>query len=598
MNQNPEEFYKERIKQFESQLKRLSRIITIISFSRLGAFLLIVFSIALFTISNKILACSLFASSVMGMLTLVKYHLKLEEKKKLTEILLEINNNELKYLDFDFLKFPDGSAYDDVHHPFVTDLNIFGSGSLYQYINRTTTPFGQMKFSELLAGFHTEVDNIRSRQDMCKEMASKPEWRQAFQAAGKKTEMHGNEIEELSVWLQEPFLILNRNKMKLLLILLPALTIGSLVFGFISGIYLLAKLVFSIQIIFLLSWQRKLNKVHEKLSRKHLIFQQYSELLEIIEKEVFLSVVLKKHREVLAVERNSAAKQVKELADVLNAFDRRLNIMVSGILNAVYLADLWNLLRLEKWKEQNFENIQKWFNTIGEFEAFASLGNYAFNNPGYAYSELSKNTFEFHAVQLGHPLIDSKKRVCNDFMVGSGVFTIITGANMAGKSTFLRSVGLNMILGMTGAPVCATSFKFSPLQVMTSISVKDSLVDNESYFYAELKRLKMIIDALNRGEKIFIILDEILKGTNSEDKLKGSKALLKQFIHYATSGIVATHDLSLSELENQFPGNIINHSFEVELDGDRLYYDYKLHKGRCKNLNASFLMKKMGIILD
>jgi len=197
MNQNPEDFYKKRIGQFESRLNRLNRLITIISFSRLGAFLLIVFSIVLITFSNKILAYSILAASVIGMLMLVKYYLKLEEEKKLTEILLEINHNELKYLDFDFLKFPDGSVNNDVNHPFVTDLNIFGSGSLYQYVNRTTTPFGQMKLSELLAGFNTKVDNIHSKQEMCKEMASKPEWRQAFRAAGEKIELRGNEIEEL-----------------------------------------------------------------------------------------------------------------------------------------------------------------------------------------------------------------------------------------------------------------------------------------------------------------------------------------------------------------------------------------------------------------
>ena len=259
------------------------------------------------------------------------------------------------------------------------------------------------------------------------------------------------------------------------------------------------------------------------------------------------------------------------------------------------MADIKTVFELEKWKIKNKPNLTIWIDALSEFDTAISFSTFAFNNPAYVYPQTTSNEV-IKADNLGHPLISTDKRVCNQFSINKqGQFVILTGANMAGKSTFLRTVGINLVLAMNGAPVCATSFSFKPSPVFTSISVKDSLFDNESYFYAELLRLKMIIDKLEAGEELFILLDEILKGTNSNDKFTGSRQLMQKLIRFKAAGIVATHDIALGDLEKELPENILNMSFEISIDNDRLYYDYKLQTGVCQNLNASYLMRKMGI---
>jgi DNA mismatch repair ATPase MutS len=235
-------------------------------------------------------------------------------------------------------------------------------------------------------------------------------------------------------------------------------------------------------------------------------------------------------------------------------------------------------------------------NLLGEVDALASLANYAYNNPDHSFPEIIDSGPVIDAVRLGHPLLGRNTRVDNDFSIGSrGQVFIITGANMSGKSTFLRTIALNMVLAMTGAPVCAVEMKFSPVKLFTSMRTTDSLSSNESYFYAELKRLKILKEKLEGGENIFFILDEILKGTNSSDKSSGSLMFLKQLIELGGTGIIATHDISLGGMEKEFPGNVVNKCFEIEIDGQNISFDYILRDGITSKMNAVVLMKQMGI---
>jgi hypothetical protein len=213
--------------------------------------------------------------------------------------------------------------------------------------------------------------------------------------------------------------------------------------------------------------------------------------------------------------------------------------------------------------------------------------------------DLSSEEFLLKAAKLGHPLIPAASCTTNDFEIdGWKQFYIITGANMSGKSTFLRTIGTNCILAMMGAPVFAKKFVFTPVEIHCSIRTNDSLVKGESYFYAELKSLKEIIGELELGHRKLILLDEILKGTNSSDKQSGSIALVKQLMRYNVVGIFATHDVAISGLIDNYPGHIRNLCFEISIEDDRMEIDYKLRPGVCKNLNASYLMKKMGIVLE
>ena len=285
------------------------------------------------------------------------------------------------------------------------------------------------------------------------------------------------------------------------------------------------------------------------------------------------------------------------MSRLIQAFDSRLNFLVGFVLNGLFLWDYHSVYRLEKWKSQYREMFPFWLQMLGQIDAYVSLGNYANNNPDYVYPVISDKNIVFSATKLGHQLIDEDKRVNNDFALErTGTVCIISGANMAGKSTFLRTVAVNFILGMTGVPVCAEEMKFIPSKLFTSMRTTDSLSKNESYFYAELKRLKKLKSMVEEGEPVFFILDEILKGTNSADKSLGSKLFLKRLIELKATGLIATHDTSLGEMENEYSGVVINKCFEVEINGESIEFNYKLQDGITHKMNAAFLMKQMGIL--
>ena len=217
---------------------------------------------------------------------------------------------------------------------------------------------------------------------------------------------------------------------------------------------------------------------------------------------------------------------------------------------------------------------------------------------GGLFRKLFQDYFFIEGKEIGHPLITKNKRVNNYIEIKhDGELMLVTGSNMAGKSTYLRSVGVNVILAMAGAPVCAKYFKVSHVQVISSMRITDNLAESTSTFYAELKKLKTIIEKVNAGEKVFILLDEILRGTNSLDRHTGSVALIKQLIKHHAAAIIATHDLELAKIKDEFPENIINYHFDVQVSNDELYFDYNLKPGVCNSLNASILMKKIGIEL-
>jgi DNA mismatch repair ATPase MutS len=228
----------------------------------------------------------------------------------------------------------------------------------------------------------------------------------------------------------------------------------------------------------------------------------------------------------------------------------------------------------------------------------SSLGTFAFNHPGFTFPAVGSNLV-LNANALGHPLIDAGENVLNDVLIGvNGRIFIVTGANMAGKSTFLRAVGVNLVLAMSGSVVNARKMEFPIVGVRSGMRTTDSLKDHQSYFYAELNRLKSIVDELRAGTPLVLLLDEILKGTNSTDKQAGSVALVQQLLHFPCLAFLATHDLALGKLADEFPQQVCNYRFEAIIEGDKLSFDYRLKEGLAQQMNATFLMKKMGIIPD
>ena len=259
---------------------------------------------------------------------------------------------------------------------------------------------------------------------------------------------------------------------------------------------------------------------------------------------------------------------------------------------------LWDIRQtyyIEQWIKTYTNTVEDWFEVVTFFDAYNSLGNYAFNHQSFSYPEITDKGSTILAKDLGHPLLNSEKRINSDLQLDKEQFFIVTGANMAGKSTFLRTVALHIVMANVGLPICALESKYRPIKLITSMRTTDSLTDDSSYFFSELTRLKFVVDTIEERSNYFVILDEILKGTNSTDKAIGSRKFVEKLVKLNATGIIATHDLSLTEIETELKA-VKNYYFDAEIINDELYFDYKLKLGVCQNMNASFLLKKMEIV--
>ena len=517
--------------------------------------------------------------------------------------LIGISEIEMEILHHHFTHLPDGSPYKPEHHEYANDLDIFGRASLFQYINRCTSEQG----IKLFAGWFLDPASseiILERQQAVKELSQKLEWRQQLQSYGIAHSINIDTEKKIESWLQEDFQFMNKTHWKLLRFILPVISFTLLILHLIDiipsgifypSIFLMLAISFGISKMITPSFT-KLNKVAPQL-------ETLSDSVSWIEKGDFKSKLLLVLRSKYIDGTVLSSQTIKKLKKILDNTDLRLNPLVFIPLNTFLFWDLQQVLILENWKKENKEHIGDWFHSLAEIESLSSLGTLSFNHPGWAYPIISKEHGTVIADSLGHPLIPHEQLVTNSFSTNeAGGLNLITGSNMAGKSTFLRSVGVNIVLAMMGSPVCANSFTVSNMKVISSMRVSDNLEENTSTFYAELKKLKEVIEAVYRNEKVFLLLDEILRGTNSADRHTGSKALIKQLIQHNAVGLIATHDLELAKLADDpiaigFPSKLHNYHFDVQVAGDELYFDYKLKRGICTSMNASLLMKKIGIEL-
>jgi len=520
------------------------------------------------------------------------------DKIAITENLVRINLNEISALDGDFSPFDGGSDLIDPRHDFSGDLDLFGDDSLFRYLNRTVTGSGRYQLAGWLSEPYNLREEIAERQEAVRELAGKLDFRQQFMAFGLDKPLNDEEIMSLIKWLEggEDYYsspILRGSSM--FLPLTAVVTLMLVIAGVIPFTVFLALYIFNLLLIAV--FLKRSNRIHEMVSRKHLFLSSIEQLIKSFDNQSFTSDILTGIQEKLCSGRISVAGKIKELNSIIRAFDNRLNLFVGLILNGLLLWDFHCILRLEKWRRSAATDLPVWLNLLGRIDGLNSLANLTFNNPGYSFPLTATGGPLLEAEAMGHPLLAIGKRICNNFSVMQiGQVFIITGANMAGKSTFLRTVGVNMLLGMIGAPVCAVRMKMTPVKLFTSMRTVDSLSHNESYFYAELKRLKTLKERLERGEEIFFILDEILKGTNSIDKSCGSKLFLRKVIELGGTGLIATHDISLGEMETEYPGNVLNKCFEIEIDGENISFDYLLRDGITRKMNAAALMRQMGIV--
>ncbi|MEN8187507.1 MAG: DNA mismatch repair protein MutS [Bacteroidota bacterium] len=588
--QNPLDFYISRKKEFELKAIELKKKLTVSGFLRLSVFLLTVYGIYLF-FGNYSVVIPFLIIGLGLFIFLILRHQKLDYEHIRIKNLIDINQREIEVLNGNYSNLKTGNEFIDHDHFYSYDLDLFGEGSFFQYLNRTATLSGKNRLANKLS--KNTIDAIQEKQNSTKELAKTPEWRQNFSATAKMIKVD-TDSKTIVNWLTNysffvPKIFANLPKV------FAIITWGLFALLFFKIIpFSLLVLWFFIGLAITMIYVKKINGLYQNSSLAKSSFKQYHKLLDMIENKRFESDLLQKKQGDIRSENIKASLIFKDFSKTLDALDQRNNMFFGIIGNGLFLWDLTKSYQIEQWIKTYHHKVEDWFQVIAFFDAQNSLANYVFNHPGHFFPKINNTGLVIESKNLGHPLIDKKQRIDNDFNINSKDFYIITGANMAGKSTFLRTVSLSIVMANMGLPVCADEFIYSPIKLITSMRTSDSLSKDESYFFSELKRLKFIVDEL-KSDNYFIVLDEILKGTNSTDKAIGSKKFVEKLVNSGSTGIIATHDLSLCEVEKDYP-QIHNKYFDAEIINNELSFDYKLKKGICKNMNASFLLQKMEIV--
>lgn len=596
---NPENHYTERLSLTKGQLQQVKKQIFRISMLRLTLFIAGVAGIYFFFSQTPLLIICI-CLTFLPLFILVKIHNRFFIRKEWLETQARIIQEELQALSGDYSSFEDGKEYVNPEHPYSFDLDIFGRRSLFQSINRTCTFFGKDRLAKWLQNHLHEKVSIEKRQEMVREISEHTLFREQFRVAGLVHHGQSSDGEKIQAWSQSPAQYLHAGWVKAFIWGVPVINSLLLITSLIGWTsFSCLGLSFGIFLVLSFGIIKRATYIQETYGKQLKSLNGYARLIALAKAENWKSAGMLELMERFNLNGQSPVQALQQLSKELDRLDLRNNQFLYVLLEGSIFFQLQEIVRIERWKVRYGQYISEWLETVGELDALCSLGTFAYNHPQYTYPELTEKPFCFLATQMGHPLMPVSQCVKNDATIPSRpFFLIITGANMAGKSTYLRTIGVNYLLACIGAPVCCERLKLHPNQLITSLRTSDSLSDNESYFFAELKRLKRIIDLLNQGQQLFIILDEILKGTNSMDKQKGSFDLIRQFMQLKANGIIATHDLLLGSLIKQFPEEIRNYCFEADIKDNELTFSYKLREGVAQNMNACFLMKKMGIILQ
>ncbi|NLM21902.1 MAG: DNA mismatch repair protein MutS [Peptococcaceae bacterium] len=592
----PEQVYNSLIKKYQALIAELTRYINLISNLRLIVFLSGAgLAIYLFVKKNYSLLASELIIFLGVFIYLVYLHNRYFKQKEHFSLLLRINENSLKRLQGKWSDFADdGEEFKDANHPYTEDLDIFGPGSLFQFLNTAVTPWGRYRLRDLLISTPKNIEEITARQKATSELAPKLNWRQELMAQGLKSSKM-RDPQALIAWVYRPEGFYRK---KAVIIALRALPILTIIWGLITLInpdinYYGIVALLLIQFISLKIRASKRSKCLELTHTYAKDIGAYCQMLKCIETEQFDSVYLQALKAGLQNTRRLPAwQQLNKLTKLAENFANRHN-PIYGIFNIVFLLDYQFMLALEKWKENFGHSLQTWLEVIGEFEALASLSVAQHDYPQWVLPEFIADRPYFAAQEMGHPLL--YYRVTNNLTFSEPAnILLITGSNMSGKSTLLRTAGINLILAYAGTVVCAKKFTCSLMAVYTCMRVNDNLEKRISSFYAELLRIKMVVQAAEEDKTIFVLLDEIFKGTNSIDRHTGAKALLKKLSSHRLLGLISTHDLELTALAQENP-KIKNYYFQEYYKNNKICFDYILRPGVSTTRNAAYLMKMAGI---
>lgn len=595
-------FYNKEISNKSQDIKALNNIINIISTIRL---MIVILTIGLaYYFYKKENIIFLISSVIIGFLIFIIvaiFHNRKIKRKKEDELYININKRGIDRIKGNFKEQDDkGEEFLDDKHPFLSDLDVFGRNSLFQMINSTKTKFGREKLSEIISlKYIPKKEDILDRQEAIKKLGEKINWRQKLEVKSTFKKSGLKDTDDLLNWAA------NNKEIKPLLKIVPYIFIAMTIFsillvalGTMPITYLL--LVFMVNYLVVKILTKDLDGIISLLSNHKKDIEAYTNILTLIENENFESKLLKELKVKLFNENKSAVKEMKALKSLVDWLGDSSGNAYYLILNVTILSDTFILRNLEEWRNLNGKNLKEWLEIMGEFEALSSIANLSFDFESWCFPEIC-NEDKVEAIEVAHPML-GEKAVSNSFILDSknGIsrkVALITGSNMSGKSTFLRTIGINLLLSYIGAPVCAKKFSCSIFNIYTCMRTKDNLEESISSFYAEILRIKILIEAAKNGKKVFFLLDEIFKGTNSRDRHEGAKVLINQLVSNGAMGLVSTHDLELCDLEETRKW-LKNYNFQEYYEDNKIKFDYKLREGRSKTQNAVHLMKLAGINFD
>jgi len=586
----PTQFYENQFNQAVLQIEKDLKKVRLFTFLRL--FIFIVLSIVLyFSWGNSLLFIGVSFSGIALFLFVVSHSVDAKLALEKSKQLKTINENELKALQGDLSAFDSGNEFQDGLHAFSNDLDFFASKGMFSFLNRTTSPLGKRKLADLLLNGSIAPGKINK---VITALQSEMVWTQNFRVSGSLSSRESGSHRSLGDWTKRVFT--NPSWATWATWLIPIVSIPALI---LFNLDLISGLIFSLVLVASILPTGKLlketNQVAEQLSQHEAKVSMLMEQIESLKKIQSQTPEISEIQAFFYRNEKNAADALKHWMKIQKRMELRANIVISIPLNLFLAWDLRQRLALENWKNNYAVDAEIWENKLAELESYISGATFLFNAPSSTFATFNEtNSVEIHG--LIHPLLSAKKAVKNNVSITENhQFMILTGPNMAGKSTYLRSIGLTFVLANAGFPITADSVSIPKVKIYSSMRTSDDLSNESSYFHAELMRLKFIMTAIEKGEPIFILLDEILKGTNSKDKAEGSKKFLQKLQRLGTKGIIATHDLSLCELENEHPA-FINGCFDSIIEGENLSFDYTWKPGICKNMNASFLLHQLKLV--
>ncbi len=508
---------------------------------------------------------------------------------------------------------PHGARFRSADHPNASDLDLFGEHSLFVAVSRAETAVGEETLASWLKQPAT-VEGVRARQEAARELLENPVLLEDLAVLARRAESRGRAEEPLAVWGEAPAempvpgasgaSIEKRRALVLLARVLVPLTAALFLSRsllaeqsrWLALAYVPALLG---QLAILASLYGPIARMVTFVSSRESPFGRFRAVFARVEACELKSPELTRIVATLRGTEATASSELARLERVVGFADLRHNTLIHILFNLAFLYDVWVAIALERWRQRSGKKARKWLSALGELEALASIATYAGEHPDYAWPEVDDGPARIVAEELGHPLLGAAVCVKNDLdLPAPGRALLVTGSNMSGKSTYLRSTGLCAVMALAGLPVCAKRAAVSRLETWTSMRIQDALDRGMSHFYAELVRLKAIVDAAQSGKKVLFLLDEILHGTNSHERSIGARGVVLDLVSRGAIGSVSTHDFALVAIAEESGGRVRTVHFSDHIENDKMVFDYRLKEGVVETTNAIRLMKVVGIDVE